>query len=297
MVKIGDEHMDIKQLKYFMAIAEEEQITGAAKKLHIAQPPLSYQLKILESELGVKLVERGSRKVKLTEAGRMLRNRAEQILELTETAEKELKDFKRGIQGTLSIGTVSSSGTSLLPERLNNFHKLYPDIKFEVWEGNTYKILEMLNHGLIEIGIVRTPFNIENYEAICLEAEPMVAVVSNSSEFIFKKENISLKELKNKPLIIYRRFEKQIINACHNRGFEPEIFCKNEDARTTLLWAANTLGIAIVPKTAVKLIGNTNLKYAEIDEAGLKTQIAAICMKNRYVSSAAQKFLQNFRLK
>ncbi len=87
--------MDIKQLKYFYTIAEEGQITSAAKKLNIAQPPLSYQLKNLENELGVKLVERGSRNIKLTDAGLMLYNRAKQILDLTETTIDELKDFKK----------------------------------------------------------------------------------------------------------------------------------------------------------------------------------------------------------
>lgn len=287
--------MDIKQLKYFMAIAEEEQITGAAKKLHIAQPPLSYQLKSLEEELGVKLVERGSRKLQLTDAGRNLYSRAEQIIELTKTTEKELKDYKHGVQGTLCIGTVSSSGTSLLPERINKFHKLYPGINFEIWEGNTFKVIEMLNHGIIEIGIVRTPFNFENYEAIFLESEPMVAVVSADYDFCFEQESISVSELEEKPLIIYRRFEKHILAACHESGFEPKIFCKNDDARTTLLWADSGLGVAIVPESAVRLIGSSNLKYAAIKEASLETKIAAITMKNRYLSSAAHKFLQEFR--
>lgn len=287
--------MDIKQLKYFMAIAEEEQITGAAKRLHIAQPPLSYQLKALEEELGVKLVERGSRKIQLTDAGRSLYNRAEQILELTKTTEKELKDFKHGVQGTLFIGTVSSSGTALLPERLSNFHKLYPAINFEIWEGNTFKIIEMLNHGLVEIGIVRTPFNAENYETVFLQNEPMVAAVNKNYEHQFEKTSISLSELKGKPLIIYRRFEKHIFEACHENGFEPKIFCKNDDARTTLLWADNGLGVAIVPKSAVGLIGSRNIQYTPINEKALETRIAAIYMKNRYISSAARKFLNEFK--
>ena len=105
------------------------------KRLNIAQPPLSYQLKNLENELGIKLVERGSRNIKLTDAGLMLYNRAKQILNLTETTIDELKDFKDGNKGTLSIGTVSSSGASLLTNRLTSFHKKYPFINFEIHEG------------------------------------------------------------------------------------------------------------------------------------------------------------------
>lgn len=287
--------MDIRQLRYFLTIAEEEQITSAAKRLHIAQPPLSQQLKALEEELGVKLVERGSRKIQLTDAGQILRNRAEQILELTEATSRELKDFSEGIQGTLSIGAVSSSGAALLPERIHSFHSKFPNINFEIWEGNTYRILEILNSGVIEIGIVRTPFNLENLESIPLPIEPMIAAFSSVLYFEEDQEHIYLADLIDKPLIIYRRFEKIILQACQNNGFEPKIFCKNDDARTTLLWADSGMGIAIVPQSAIGLIGSTKLKYKPIKESSLETQIVAIWMKNRYLSTAARHFLETFQ--
>lgn len=287
--------MDIRQLRYFLTIAEEEQITSAAKRLHIAQPPLSQQLKALEEELGVKLVERGSRKIQLTDAGQILRNRAEQILELTEATSRELKDFSEGIQGTLSIGAVSSSGAALLPERIHNFHSKFPNINFDIWEGNTYRILEILNSGVIEIGIVRTPFNLENLESIPLPIEPMIAAFSDDVYFKEDQEHICLTDLIDKPLILYRRFEKIILEACHNNGFEPKLFCKNDDARTTLLWADSGMGIAIVPQSAIELIGSTKLKYKPIKEPALETQIVAIWMKNRYLSTAARHFLETFQ--
>jgi DNA-binding transcriptional LysR family regulator len=286
--------LDIKQLKYFYTIVEEGQITGAAKRLNMAQPPLSYQLKILEDELGVKLVERGSRKIQLTDAGRILYNRAEQILELTESTVKELKDFSKGIEGTLSMGTVSSSGSIFLTEGLKKFHKAYPNINFEISEGNSYKIIELLDKGLIEIGIVRTPLNLENFESIYLPEEPMVAAMTKDLDWDCSRNIIKLEELKNRPLILYRRFEKLISEYCEKSGFEPKIFCKNEDARTTLLWAGAGLGIAILSKHSVKLIGSTNLIYKEIDAPGLKTQVAIIWAKNRYISSSAKHFLEIF---
>lgn len=285
--------MDIRQLKYFLAIAEEEQITGAAKRLHMAQPPLSQQLRLLEEELGVKLLERGSRKIQLTDAGEMLRNRAEQILKLTETTIKELKDFNKGSAGTLSIGAVSSSGAVLVPDKVKRFHDNYPNINFEIWEGNTYRILEILNSGVVEIGIVRTPFSMENYEYIYLSKEAMTAVYSGDSYFGKVRDVICLSDLKDRPLIIYRRFEKLIQDSCHKAGFEPRILCRTDDARTTLLWADSNMGIAIVPEAAIKLAPSSNLKQIKIEEPSLETQIAAIWMKNRYLSAAARHFLKN----
>lgn len=287
--------MDIRQLKYFLTIVEEEQITGAAKKLHISQPPLSQQLKLLEEELGIKLIERGSRRIKLTEAGELLRIKAEQILELTDSTIKELNDFNKGLVGTLKIGAVSSSGATLLPDRIQKFNEKYPGIKFEIWESNTYKVLELINSGVIEIGIVRTPFNIENYNSICLHKEPMVAAYAKDIFGDKAEKSIPLGELMNFPLIIYRRFEKLIFQCFHNIGLEPNILCKTDDARTTLLWAASGIGTAIVPRSAIELIPGANLSYKEIDEPSLITQIAAIWMKNGYLSSSAKHFLETFK--
>lgn len=289
--------MDIKQLKYFLTIAKEGKITSAAKKLNMAQPPLSYHLKLLEEELGVKLMDRGSHKIHLTSAGQILANRAEQILKLVSFTTKELKDFKEGAKGTLSIGTVSSSGATLLPERINTFHKEYPGVNFNVWEGNTFRILEILNSGLIEVGIVRTPFNTEGLEITALPKEPMTVVFNKESDLFEHKESVNLKDLKGRPLIIYKRFEKLIFECCNREGFVPNIVCNTEDARTALLWAEAGIGIAIVPKTSFDVVKNVNLKRKRIDEANLETSIAAICVKNRYISSVARNFLHVFSMK
>lgn len=282
--------MDIRQLKYFLAVAEEEQITGAANKLHISQPPLSQQIKQLEDELGVKLLDRGSRKVKLTDAGKLLRIRAEKILELTDETCRELKDYNKGVAGTLSIGTVSSSGSLFHPERIQKFNRNYPEINFEIWEGNTFKILEFLNSGLIEIGIVRTPFNIEDFQSILLEREPMIAVYKGEKQ----KEPFLIKDFFDKPLIIYRRFERIFADVFNKAGFEPRIICKTDDARTALLWAVSGVGTALVPRSAFSLIQNSDLNYSIIHEPALETELAAIWLENRYLSAAAHHFLEMF---
>lgn len=285
--------MDIRQLKYFLTIAEEENITRAAKRLHIAQPPLSHQLRLLEDELGVKLIDRNTRKIQLTDTGEKLRYRARQMLNLMETTVKELKDINEGLQGTLLIGTVPSSGATLLPERIHNFHEKYPDIDFQIWDGDTYRVMELLNNGTIEIGIIRTPFNSKIYESICLPKESMVAASCNlySRE---KQEIMEITELENKPLVIDRRFENVIVNAFEKEGVKPKIICRGDDVRSILLWASTGIGVAIVPKVAIGLIPNSNLKYRGINLISVETQTAIIWMKNRYLSSAARHFLKTF---
>lgn len=211
-------YMDIKQLKYFLAIAEEKNITKAAEKLYMAQPPLSYQLKLLEGELGVKLIER-----------------------------------------------------------------------------NTHRVLELLKSGIIEIGIIRTPFNGEIFESICLPKESMVAA-SSSLNWNEKQNYIEMTELTNKSLVIDRRFENVIVKACRKEGFEPKIICRGDDVRSILLWASTGIGTAIVPEAAIGLIPNSNLNYKEIKLVSVETQTAIIWMKNQYLSSAARHFLKTFKV-
>lgn len=286
--------MDIKQLTYFVTIAEEGTITHAANKLHMAQPPLSTQLKLLEDELGIKLIERGARKIKLTDAGKILYKRAKNILDITNSTTKEIEEFRKGIQGTLRLGTISSSGTVLLGTRIIEFNKKYPNIKFEIYEGNTYELIEKINSGIIEVGVVRTPFNPQNFECLFLESEPMVAVMSSDYNFECQKDKILLEDLKDMPLILYRRFEKILLAEFQELGLEPNIFCINDDARTTILWARAGLGIGIVPESAINFDFMDNIKYKEINKDTLRTQISAIWIKERYLSMAAKKFLEFF---
>ncbi|MGP7816514.1 LysR family transcriptional regulator [Niallia sp. 01092] len=287
--------MDIKQLTYFLGIVEEGNITKAAQKLHIAQPHLSKQLKLLEDEVGVKLVERSTRKVQTTDAGKMLQHRARQILELMDITMKELKDFNEGLQGTLSIGTIASAAGSLLPEQVYKYHQKYPGVTFHLRECHTIEILELLNKGIIEIGIIRTPFNADHYESILLPSEPMIAA-TRKNFFEEEQQHISLKSLIDKPLLIHRRYEKMIVEACRQSGFEPTILGTIDDTKTILLWADKGMGVAIVPKDWIGLISSTNLKYIEINEPALITGTAIIWKKNQYLSSVTKHFLDNLEI-
>ncbi|AGK96141.1 LysR family transcriptional regulator [Clostridium pasteurianum] len=288
--------MDIRQLKYFLTIVEEGSITKAAERLHIAQPPLSQQLKLLEDELDIKLIDRNTRKIQITDAGRILQHRSKQILELTQNTEKELKNLKHGFKGILSLGTVPSSSTTILLKRLNEFHNKYPHINFKIRESNTDEILKSLSIGTIEVGVILTPFNSENFESLLLSSEPMIAVFKPDAYFINNKKNpISLNDLINKPLIIDHKFKDMLISSCHQAGFEPTILCENEDARSVLLWAHTEIGIGILPKSAANLIPGLDLKYIEIDELSLRTRPAVVWVKNRYLSDVARNFIESFK--
>ena len=283
--------MDLKQLHYFLTIVSEEQITAAAKKLHMAQPPLSHQIKLLESELGVTLFRRGPHHIELTDAGRAMAHRARQLLDLADSTRREVADFQRGIRGTLAIGTVSSSGNILFSPGLRQFHEQYQDIHFEIHDGNTYQILEMLDQSIIEIGIVRTPFNSSRFNCRFLSAEPMVAAMTREWDWCPGQDVISVRDLVDKPLIIYRRFNQLLHDTFEAADVRPDIYCRNDDARTTVLWANAGLGVAIAPAAALNLAAHENLRVKQIDEKKLRTRLVAIWRQDRYLSTAGEKFL------
>lgn len=288
--------MDIRQLLYFTTIAEEGSISAAAKKLHLSQPPLSYQMKLLEEELHLPLIERSARGIALTEAGRVLYKRAQGILELSELTRKEMLAMASGFTGTLHIGTVSSSGASLLGWRIPAFHQKYPQIGFAIHEGNTFELMEMLESGLIELAIVRTPFHNDQLNCLYLSPEPMIAAGAASffPAGMPSVQPISLELLGHAPVILYRRFEKILLSLCEQKGITPQVFCIADDARTTLMWAEAGLGVAVVPQSAYRIMPHHNMVYGELSEEDLHTRIAAVCKKGCSLSWAAQQFLEIF---
>jgi DNA-binding transcriptional LysR family regulator len=286
--------MNLKQLEYFAAVVEAGNISSAAKKLHVSQPPLSTQMKLLEEELGVKLMERGARNIKLTEAGKTLYKRAVSVADMINAAKKEVCDLGRGLQGTLTLGTISSSGAALLGEKMQNFYKIYPDVHFEVYEGNTYQLLERLDEGSIEVAVVRTPFNEEGFSCIYLNEEPMVAVGKKGFFKNTEREEISVKDLDGRPLIYYRRFENLITHVFEEEGIIPRVCCKNDDARTSLMWARAGMGIALVPKGISAVFSDPDMTYKVLEEEKMYTRLAVIHKKGEYLSNIAKGFLKVF---
>ncbi|MDD5935517.1 MAG: LysR family transcriptional regulator [Clostridiales bacterium] len=284
--------MELKQLKYFVTVVQEGNISKAAEKLSISQPPFSTKLKELEIELGVVLFERGVRKIEMTEAGTMFYQRALSILELTELAQQELADYKEGKLGTLRIGMISSVSTSLANEWIPEFHKTYPDIHLDLFEGNTYEQIEKLKNNLIELAVVRTPFNAESLECTTLRKENMVALGDSSFFSGITSDTITLNDIQKQPLIIYRRWEKILSDAFYQYGCEPNIFCRSDDARTTISMADACLGISIVPESALALSRNQRLMKKVISQNNLQSSICVLRNPNSYLSTLAELFYQ-----
>lgn len=287
--------MDIKQLINFITIVEEGNITKAAKKLHMSQPPLSNQLRLLEEELGVKLIDRGSRKITLTDVGHLLYRRSKNMVKLFESTLNEVEDFKSGVEGVLKIGVVSTCGEFLPNNIITPYMMRYPKMRYELYEANTYEVIDMIEKGIVDIGIVRSPFNTENLCCMKLKTEEMVAVVNSESGDKFSlgdREFINLEDLKDKPITIYRRYEKLIMEAFKENDIIPRIYCLCEDSRTAVAWAKFALSISLVPKSTIQHNSSKKIRTYKINEKSLETDIVVIWNEDKYISKGARHLLE-----
>lgn len=288
--------MDNKQLLYFLTIVENESLSKASKQLFVAQPYLSQQLKRLESELGTTLIERTTRKFQVTEAGRMLAYRAKQILDLSDATVKELQELNSGLKGTLSIGCLASAIETILIEKIFIFHQKYDNINFEIRQSGTHEILELLKRGIIEIGLIRNPVNLDLFNYISLKNGPMIAVTKRSAHYESQsnKNTLTLAEVARNPLLLHNRFANEIIRTFQQEGLEPRILCRIEDTRSLLLLAEQGMGMAIVPKDWTGLVSDSSFEFYDIDELNMETGISVVWLKNHYLTSVAKHFLNCF---
>lgn len=288
--------MDIREMRYFYAVVEEGNISSASKRLSIAQPALSRQIKQLEDSLGVRLFERGSRRIRLTEAGQLLRERVEQILGLVDGTMKEMAEFNSGSGGTISIGTVTTSGALLLPTLINEFHRLYPNVTFHLWEGDGYRILELLDKGVIEVGIIRAPFDPELYESITLPDEPLaIAMKKDGCTCGQHPHHIRLSELADQSLIVPLRWQSRFIEWCEKAGFKPKIICISDSIFLSIIWAKLGIGMALVPRSTEGFISDTALTYKTIIEPAVSTQTVIVWLRNRKLSASSKHLLALLR--
>ena len=277
--------MDLRQLEYFREIADTGSINEAARRLNMSQPPLSYQLRLLEEELGVRLFERSSQGVTLTEAGTLLYSRAGELLSYADSTKQEVERFGR--RRILRLGLTSSTVAPMIPF-IAEYARRNPEASFEVHDGTTFSLFNSLLAGIIDVSVVRTPLRLDEVEHTVLCTEPMIAV-SAPAEETPRRGRAALSELTGRPLIVYRRYEKLITDAFAAHALEADFFCVCDDARGAVLWAKAGLATAILPASMSSLCAGLDIR--EIDEKALETQILLIWHKGKKPLPAVQDFI------
>ncbi len=197
--------MEIRVLKYFLAVAREGSITKAANSIHLTQPTLTRQLHDLEKELKQKLFIRGKYKITLTPEGMILRKRAQEIIDMVEKTEAEFQSINDTVSGDIYIGGGESDSIKYIAEIIKEIQNDYPDIKFHIQSGNAEDITEKLDKGLLDFGILIQPVDLSKYDHITLPEKDLWGVVMRKDSPLAVKKSIKLEDLRGLPLLNSRQ--------------------------------------------------------------------------------------------
>ncbi|MBO1001371.1 LysR family transcriptional regulator [Pseudogracilibacillus auburnensis] len=290
--------MNLKQLRYFYEIANEGQITRAAKKLHIAQPPLSQSLKALEDRLGVILFERNGRRMELTDAGAVLYEKAKELFYKIDETMIEVKETGKGVRGTLSIG-CNKSCFSRIPKTIRTYQEKYPQVKFKLLEGDSYFLTKQLVDREIEVAIIRLPIDMDGFSYLRLPEEEYVVVIPNNWINKPDKKMISIEELVEIPLLLLHRIRgvgqfELIMDKFRDKGLTPNIICESPNVDMLLGLVTEGLGATVVPKSTLLKHNTSNVSVLHIEDTHIVSESAIIWLKDRYLSKSAERFIELF---
>lgn len=287
--------MELDNYRNFLAIVEAGSFTSAASYVHIAQPALSKQLRAMEAFFGAKLIitTRGSRQLLLTEAGRILYQKAKYICSLEDLAKSEIDSVMGGVMGTLRFSISNSRSALFIKSSLKSFSQLYPNITYELYEASIAEQAQQLLNGITEIGIFSTPVDHQgNFEILFRRDEELVAAFRKDSVWLDNdKPTITLKELADIPLSLSAGCSDMFRQSCAEESIEPRIICISTTRDTALEWCSENAAVSIIPVEPTEQLGDDYVlkKIIDIDADVYKTVVK---VKDRPLSIAAQHFLK-----
>lgn len=288
--------MELRVLQYFLAVARENSISGAAEFLHLSQPTLSRQLKELEEELGKQLFIRGNRRITLTEEGMILRRRAEEVIELIKKAEDEITASDALLAGDIFIGAGETDGNRFLIKAMKAIQKDFPLVHFHIISGDKAMITEAIDRGLIDFGIVFGNIDTAKYDSIPVLYEDIWGVLMPRDAELAKKEFITAEDLMDKPLIISRQAfqNSELKNFFHMEQDKLNIAATYSLLFNGSLMVDEGLGYAICFDKLVNVSGNSNLCFRPL-EPKIEAHMGIIWKKYQVFSKPVRKFLQKLQ--
>lgn len=289
--------MDIRVLQYFLAVAREESITKAAESLHMTQPPLSRQLKDLEEELGKQLLIRSGKKVTLTEDGMLLRKRAEEMVDLMEKTKAELTCSDESIGGEIHIGSGETDAISFLAQTAENLQKKYPLIRYHIYSGDADRVMDKLDKGLIDFGLLVGPVDIQKYEYMRLPITDTWGVLMRKDSPLAGQKEVCAKDLWDKPLILSHQVSE---------SSELSFWLKSDTAKLNIAatydliynashFVKKGLGYAVALDGLVNTTGESDLCFRPLYPP-LEAELYIVWKKYQIFSKASDKFLSQLQI-
>jgi DNA-binding transcriptional LysR family regulator len=272
--------MELRHLRYIVAVANERSFTRAAKVLNIAQPPLSRQIRQLEEEIGAELIDREARPLRLTEAGRLFYEQASRVLSGIEQLRSAMHQLSQAGRRRFVIGFVGSTLYGLLPEVIRRFRDCAGDVDVSLLECSTVEQIAALKDGRIDVGFGRLRVEAPDVRRIVLAEEPLVAVLPVSHPLAERGEALSLIELLAETLIVYPRparpsYADQVLGLYHDLGVEVTNLIEVHELQTAIGLVAAHAGLSVVPES-VQRLRRDDVRYLPIVERNARSPIMMI---------------------
>ena len=294
--------MELRVLRYFLAVAREGSMTGASRTLHVTQPTLSRQLQDLEDELGRQLFIRGSHSLTLTAEGMLLRKRAEEILEMVHKTESEFSSMGETIAGDIYIGGGETEAMRQIARLTREIRRDYPEVRFHIFSGNAEDVTERLDKGILDFGLLIQPVDILKYDSINLPDKVTWGVVMRKDSPLAKKQVVTQQDLLDLPLICSRQVVQRLGQKNEYSDWFGEIGEKlNIVATYNLIYNAALMvdegvGYAIALDRLVNITNHSRLCFRPL-KPEVKSGINLVWKKYQVFSSAAELFLERAREK
>lgn len=292
--------MELRVLRYFLTVAREGSITGAANFLHVTQPTLSRQLKELEEELGKKLFIRKSHHIVLTEEGMILRKRAEEIINMVVKVEEEFNSMEETIGGDVYIGGGETEAMKLIARTVKSLQSKYPAIRYHIYSGNSDDVTEQLDKGILDFGILIQPADLSKYNYINIPAKDVWGVVMRKDSPLAVKESIQKTDLIGVPLLLSR----QAIKTGLSRNEFSEWFGEDYDKLNTIttynlvynaaILVEEGIGYAVTLDKIANTSSDSNLCFRPL-EPRLESGLNIVWKKHQVFSKAANIFFEEIK--
>lgn len=285
--------MELRELKYFLAVAREESVSKAAQALYVTQPNLSRQMQNLERELGQTLFIRGTRKITLTDAGRLLRKRAEEIMELYDKTEAELSVPSSDVSGDIYIGGGESYAMQIIARTARAVREEYPNVKFHLFSGDGATIAEMLDKGLIDFGVFIGVRDLSKYDSLRLPLYDTWGALMRKDSPLAAKDSVTPQDLSDKPLLLSRQsVSRSVVTEWLGKSSdELNVVATGNLVYNMSLLVKEDLGYAITLDKLINTTGESELCFRPLYPE-LKSQLEIAWKKYQVFPKCAEIFLK-----
>jgi DNA-binding transcriptional LysR family regulator len=286
--------MDVHGLRVFVEVARQKGFTRASRTLRITQPAVSKVVKALEEELGTPLLVRERRRVKLTDAGRLVLERAQEILDAMRVMEEEVVELSALRRGRLRVGTPPIVGVAFLPPLLAEFHRSYPGIALELREEGSHQIESLVLGHELDVGAVVLPTDEEAFETLPLVRDQLRAVL-HPGHSLARRRSVSLRELAGTPFVLYRpefALHGHILEACRSSGFQPTVVAESSHWDFIVAMVAADIGLALLPVTVCRLLDRRQVRSVRLSDPVIPWDAALVWRRDGQRSPATRAWIE-----